>query len=174
MPAAIAIDSYAKATPPARSADFEGPFAPDGTPERDLSVLLLDLYALANQIGIGEFENGFFRPLSSHLAFEAGWTGVTTHTATGPVMHNRFTWRLQTRIPVFCNLHIRIRRLTDVNGVASMHGSSTSCFDAHHVHRRSSVLYRGRLHATNVPCSHRHPLGAGRIAHRQRGRSKRK
>ncbi|HYA59387.1 MAG TPA: helix-turn-helix transcriptional regulator, partial [Burkholderiaceae bacterium] len=29
-----------------------------------------------------------------HLAFEAGWTGVTTHTATGPVMHNSFTWGL--------------------------------------------------------------------------------
>jgi len=94
MPAAIAIDSYAKTTPHARSADFEGPFAPDGTPERDLSVLLLDLYALANQTGIGEFENGFFRLLSSQLSFEAGWTGVTTHTATGPVMHNSFTWGL--------------------------------------------------------------------------------
>lgn len=94
MPAAIAIDSYAQTPPPSRSADFEGPFARNGSATRDLSMLLLDLYALANQTGIGEFENGFFRLLSSLLVFDAGWTGVTTHTATGPVMHNSFTWGL--------------------------------------------------------------------------------
>ncbi|WP_415914338.1 response regulator transcription factor [Paraburkholderia sp. J67] len=94
MPAAIAIDAYAHGAPCARSADFEGPFEGDGSVERDLSVLLLDLYALANQTGIGEFENGFFRLLGALLAFDAGWTGVTTHTTGGPVMHNSFTWGL--------------------------------------------------------------------------------
>lgn len=94
MPAAIAVDSYAQTAPPWRSDDFAGPFARNGTATRDLSMLVLDLYALANQTGIGEFENGFFRLLSSLLAFDAGWTGVTTHTAAGPVMHNSFTWGL--------------------------------------------------------------------------------
>lgn len=94
MPAAIAIDGYAQSAPHTRSADFEGPFTRNGAPGRDLSVLLLDLYALANETGIGEFENGFFRLLSQLLPFDAGWTGVTTHTESGPVMHNSFTWRL--------------------------------------------------------------------------------
>jgi DNA-binding CsgD family transcriptional regulator len=94
MPAAIAIDGYTQSAPHTRSADFEGPFARNGAPGRDLSVLLLDLYALANQTGIGEFENGFFRLLAQLLPFDAGWTGVTTHTESGPVMHNSFTWCL--------------------------------------------------------------------------------
>ncbi|HEV3429660.1 MAG TPA: LuxR C-terminal-related transcriptional regulator [Paraburkholderia sp.] len=94
MPAAIAIDAYAPGAPSTRSADFEGPFCSDGSAERDLSVLLLDLYALANQTGIGEFENGFFRLLGALLDFDAGWTGVTTHTPGGPIMHNSFTWGL--------------------------------------------------------------------------------
>lgn len=94
MPAAIAIDTYATGAPSTRSADFEGPFCSDGSAVRDLSVLLLDLYALANQTGIGEFENGFFRLLGALLDFDAGWTGVTTHTPGGPIMHNSFTWGL--------------------------------------------------------------------------------
>lgn len=94
MPAAIAADPYAGTQSPARSVDFEGPFSPDGTATRDLSVLLLNLYAFANQTGIGEFENGFFRMLGSLLPFDAGWTGVATLTPGGPVTHNSFTWGL--------------------------------------------------------------------------------
>src|SRR6202012_2742333 len=94
MPAAIALDDYAGAPPEQRSADFEGTLSGNGTATRGLSLFLLDLYALANRAGIGEFEHGFFRLLSQHLPFDAGWTGVTTHTANGPVMHNSFVYGL--------------------------------------------------------------------------------
>ena len=79
-----------------RSIDFES-LAANGTASRDLSLLLLDLYALAGRTGIGEFESGLFRLLSGYLPFDSGWTGVTTHTATGPVMHNSFLYRLPAR-----------------------------------------------------------------------------
>jgi hypothetical protein len=94
MPPAIALDDYAGAPVEQRSADFEGTFSGNGTAARGLSLFLLDLYALANRTGIGEFEHGFFRLLSQHLPFDAGWTGVTTHTANGPVMHNSFVYGL--------------------------------------------------------------------------------
>ncbi|MBW0447132.1 response regulator transcription factor [bacterium M00.F.Ca.ET.228.01.1.1] len=94
MPPAITLDDYANKPPEQRSADFAGPLLDNGTAARSLSLLLLDLYALANRSGIGEFEYGFFRLLSRHLPFDAGWTGVTTHTANGPVMHNSFVYGL--------------------------------------------------------------------------------
>lgn len=94
MPAAIPLDDYAGALLEQRSADFEGSIAANGTASRELSLLLLDLYALANRTGMGEFESGFFRLLSAHLPFDAGWTGVTTHTPNGPVMHNSFLYGL--------------------------------------------------------------------------------
>ena len=94
MPAAIAIDSFEQGAPHLRSADFEGPFRSNGTAARDLSVLLLDLYELANRTGIGEFESGFCRILSRLLPFDAAWTGVATNLQSGPVLHSSFTWHL--------------------------------------------------------------------------------
>ncbi|WP_424780890.1 response regulator transcription factor [Paraburkholderia sp.] len=94
MPPAIPLDDYAGAPLEQRSTDFEGTLSGNGTAARGLSLFLLDLYALANRTGIGEFEHGFFRLLSQHLPFDAGWTGVTTHTANGPVMHNSFVYGL--------------------------------------------------------------------------------
>ena len=94
MPPAIPLDDYAGAPLAQRSADFEGTLSGNGTAARELSLFLLDVYALANRTGIGEFEHGFFRLLSQHLPFDAGWTGVTTHTPNGPVMHNSFVYAL--------------------------------------------------------------------------------
>jgi len=94
VPDAISLDHYAGSSMSPRRADFEGPVAANGMPARDLGLLLLDLYALASRTGIGEFENSFFLLLADHLSFDAGWTGVATHTSDGPVMHNSFTYQL--------------------------------------------------------------------------------
>ncbi|MGX7005707.1 response regulator transcription factor [Caballeronia sp. KNU42] len=90
VPEAISLDQCKVPSGLARCVDFEGRFARDGTSSRDLSVLLLELYALAGRSGIGEFEKGFFALLAEHLPFDAGWTGVATHAPCGPVMHNSF------------------------------------------------------------------------------------
>ncbi|MDM0114018.1 LuxR C-terminal-related transcriptional regulator [Variovorax sp. J22R133] len=94
MPPAISLDEYAGTPLAPRRGDFAGPFGSDGRAARELSLLLLDLYALAQRSGIGEFENSFFRCLSGYLPFDAGWTGVTTLTTTGPVIHNSFVYGL--------------------------------------------------------------------------------
>jgi DNA-binding CsgD family transcriptional regulator len=90
VPDAISLDQCTAPSGRARRVDFEGAFARNGTSSRDLSVLLLELYALAGRSGIGEFEKGFFGLLAEQLPFDAGWTGVATHALSGPVMHNSF------------------------------------------------------------------------------------
>jgi DNA-binding CsgD family transcriptional regulator len=90
VPDAISLDHCTVPAGRERRFDFEGAFASNGTSSRGLSLLLLDLYALASRSGIGEFEKGFFGLLAEQLPFDAGWTGVATHSLGGPVMHNSF------------------------------------------------------------------------------------
>ena len=45
-------------------------------------LMLLDLYAVAAQSGIGEFECRFFSLLQALIPFDAAWTGVATHVPT--------------------------------------------------------------------------------------------
>lgn len=94
VPAAIVLDEAAWPARIARRADFAGVPAAAAASPRELSLLLLDLYALAGQVGIGEFECRFFALLSGYLPFDAAWTGVTTHLPSGPVMHNSYLYRL--------------------------------------------------------------------------------
>ncbi|PCE24252.1 helix-turn-helix transcriptional regulator [Burkholderia ubonensis] len=93
VPAAIVLDESAWPALPPRRTDFDG-VDRDDVRGRALGLLLLDLYALAGQAGIGEFECRFFGLLRALIPFDAAWTGVATHTAAGPVMHNSFLYRL--------------------------------------------------------------------------------
>nr|WP_254215586.1 LuxR C-terminal-related transcriptional regulator [Burkholderia multivorans] len=93
VPAAIVLDEAAWPPPSPRRADFDG-VAHGDTAQRELGLMLLDLYAFAAQSAIGEFECRFFSLLQALIPFDAAWTGVATHMATGPVMHNSFLYRL--------------------------------------------------------------------------------
>lgn len=90
VPAAIVLDETVWPPRAPRRRDFED----DGAPSRELSLLLLDLYAMAGSAAIGEFECGFFQLLSRYLPFDAGWTGVANHMPSGPVLHNSYLYRL--------------------------------------------------------------------------------
>ncbi|MGS0892300.1 response regulator transcription factor [Burkholderia stagnalis] len=92
-PAAIVLDESAWPARSTRRADFDGIARGDGA-ARSLGLMLLDLYAVAAQAGIGEFECRFFSLLQALIPFDAAWTGVATHLSTGPVMHNSFLYRL--------------------------------------------------------------------------------
>nr|WP_239007454.1 LuxR C-terminal-related transcriptional regulator [Burkholderia diffusa] len=93
VPAAIVLDESAWPPLPSRRADFDGVTRGDAA-RRELGLMLLDLYAVAAQSSIGEFECRFFSLLQGLIPFDAAWTGVATHTPTGPVMHNSFLYRL--------------------------------------------------------------------------------
>ncbi|MBY4829178.1 helix-turn-helix transcriptional regulator [Burkholderia dolosa] len=93
VPAAIVLDDSVWPPRRARRADFDGIARGDAS-QRELGLMLLDLYALAAQSAIGEFECRFLSLLQALVPFEAAWTGVATHAATGPVMHNSFLYRL--------------------------------------------------------------------------------
>lgn len=60
VPAAIVLDEFAWPPLPSRRADFDGVTRGDAA-QRELGLMLLDLYAVAAQSGIGEFECRFFR-----------------------------------------------------------------------------------------------------------------
>ncbi len=92
-PAAIVLDESAWPALAPRRADFDG-VERDDPHGRALGLLLLDLYAVAAQAAIGEFECRFFALLRALMPFDAAWTGIATHTAAGPVMHNSFLYRL--------------------------------------------------------------------------------
>nr|WP_246327120.1 helix-turn-helix transcriptional regulator [Burkholderia guangdongensis] len=101
VPAAIVLDESAWPAQPPRRADFDGvddsgggSSSGGGSAAHALGLLLLDLYAVAGQAGIGEFECRFFALLREFVPFDAAWTGVATHTPAGPVMHNSFLYRL--------------------------------------------------------------------------------
>ncbi|MDN7858179.1 LuxR C-terminal-related transcriptional regulator [Burkholderia cepacia] len=93
VPAAIVLDDFAWPPLPSRRADFDGVTRGDAS-QRELGLMLLDLYAVAARSGIGEFEYRFFSLLQALIPFDAAWTGVATHVPTGPVMHNSFLYRL--------------------------------------------------------------------------------
>ena len=92
VPAAIVLDDFAWPPLPSRRADFDGVTRGDAS-QRELGLMLLDLYAIAARSGIGEFEYRFFAAAGA-CPFDAAWTGVATHVPTGPVMHNSFLYRL--------------------------------------------------------------------------------
>lgn len=94
VPAAIVLDEAAWPPLAPRRRDFDGVTQTPGAASRELSLFLLDLYAVASRASIGEFECRFFQLLSRYLPFDAAWTGVANHTPGGPVMHNSYLYRL--------------------------------------------------------------------------------
>lgn len=67
-------------------------------PERPVatavSCCLLDLYQLAVDSRIGEFEEQLFTLMREYIAFDAAWFGRSTMMAAGPVMHNNYVHEL--------------------------------------------------------------------------------
>ncbi|SIT36138.1 LuxR family transcriptional regulator [Paraburkholderia ribeironis] len=91
---AIVLDGVTPGCWPLRHTEFDGPPSSGKSERREFGQLLLDLYSLAGQTGIGEFESAFFELLHQHLAFDAAWTGRATHAPDWPVLHCSFLHRL--------------------------------------------------------------------------------
>ncbi len=59
-----------------------------------LGACLLDLYPLALNSRIGEFEERLFALLHDYIAFDSAWFGRSTMLAGGPLMHNNYVHNL--------------------------------------------------------------------------------
>lgn len=89
-----------------------GPVAvarPFDSPVAALGGVLLDLYPLALDTPIDEFEPRLFDLLQRGIAFDSGWVGRAALTPGGPVMHNSCLYRL----PLECALDWERLKLED-------------------------------------------------------------